>query len=211
MNNGGKDDPCEFDCDDDRLLDAAREGSHSAFKRLVQCNQDQLFASMHRYLGSHADAEESVQEAFVRAFSRLETFNHESKFSTWLYRIAFNAANSQKRKHRPRVSLDESRHRDGTEVVDTREGSCGDKMLRDEEIELIHAALDGLSDDHRAILVLREFHDLAYEEIAKVLEITVGTVRSRLSRARGELRNAIGILRTQVRSHSDRATAPHGT
>lgn len=186
------------DCDDDQLIDDARQGSQRAFTRLVECNQDKLFAAMLRYLRCREDAEEAVQEAFVRAFARLNSFHRDAKFSTWLYRIAFNAAMTGRRKHRPGLSLDEKLENAGFEPVDVRSEGSDQSLLRNEDIELVHKALDSLSDNHRAILVLRELDDLAYEEIADVLGISIGTVRSRISRARGHLREAVESLQQNV-------------
>ncbi len=185
------------DCDSEELIDEACQGSELAFRRLVECNQDKLFAAMMRMLGCREDAEEAVQEAFIRAFTRIEDFNRQSKFSTWLYRIAFNSAISESRKRRPRISLDQRLEDFGGEAVDDAE-SVDAPMLRAEQIQIVHQALDELSEDHRAILVLREMDDLAYEEISDVLRISVGTVRSRLSRARGQLRDVIEAIQRKV-------------
>lgn len=188
----------EDTCDDRKLIAAARQGDQRAFTRLVECNQDRLFAAMGGFLGHHADAQDAVQEAFVRAFQRIDTFNHDSKFSTWLYRIAFNAAVSNKRKRRPTASLDQRHDEFGLETVDDSDGHVSDALIGAEERRLLYQALDALSDDHRAILVLRELDDLAYEEIASILGIKVGTVRSRLARARSRLRDAADSLAESV-------------
>ena len=185
-------------CDDHELVEEACEGNHQAFRRLVEGNQDKLFASMLRFLGCQSEAEEAVQEAFVRAFLRINNFNHESKFSTWLYRIAFNAAISEKRKMRPRISLDQRREDTGLDVVDESALEGSNALICQEQLELVHRVLDELSDDHRAILVLREMDDLAYEEIAKLLDISMGTVRSRLARARGKMKEAIASIESKV-------------
>jgi RNA polymerase sigma-70 factor (ECF subfamily) len=180
-------------CDSAELIVKACEGNPYAFRRLVECNQDRLFASLNRFLGCHADAEEAVQEAFIRAFTRIDSFNHNSLFSTWLYRIGFNAAVSQRRKRRSTTSIDQQIEH-GREPIDVNADDASEHLLRQERIALIHAALDELSDDHRAILVLREMDEMAYEEISNVLNISVGTVRSRLSRARVCLREAVEAI-----------------
>ncbi len=184
----------KYDCDDEQLVMDASNGSLRAFNRLVECNQDKLLSSMLGFLGCREDAEEAVQEAFIRAFVRLKSFNRDAKFSTWLYRIAFNAAITERRKRKPTVSLNEQFDQHGREAMDHRAANVDSRMLRDEEFELIHTGLDALSDDHRAILVLRELDDLAYEEIADILKVTLGTVRSRLSRARQRLREVLEAL-----------------
>jgi RNA polymerase sigma-70 factor (ECF subfamily) len=191
-------DDADLSNDLDLVVAEARDGDHQAFKRLVEGNQDKLFASMLRFLGCHTEAEEAVQEAFVRAFLRIDNFNHESKFSTWLYRIAFNAAITDRRKKRPRISLDQRREENGLDVADDGAVDGSNAMICREEAELVHHALDELSDDHRAILVLREMDEMAYEEIAKLLGISLGTVRSRLARAKGKMKEAITVIQSKV-------------
>ncbi len=137
--------------------------------------------------GSAEEAEDVVQDAFVRAFLKLDTFQNHSQFFTWLYRIAFNSALSRMRKRRGATSIEQVREAIGQEPIDNVE-SPDAQMLRDEQVASVRVALLKLSDDHRTILVLREMEGHAYEEIAEVLQISIGTVRSRLSRARTQLR-----------------------
>ncbi|NND98469.1 MAG: sigma-70 family RNA polymerase sigma factor [Pirellulaceae bacterium] len=196
--NDDCDDSESVHCDDPELIDRAIDGDERAFARLVDCNQEMLFRSMLRLLGCPQDAEEAVQEAFVRAFTRIDSFDGNSKFSTWLYRIAFNAAISGHRKKKPSVSLDQHVDDYGWEVADGDAAGVADGLLREENIRLVHRALDELSDEHRAVLVLRELDDLAYKEIGDVLGLTPGTVRSRLSRARSELRHVVQAIQSCV-------------
>src|SRR5690606_28700472 len=109
---------------------------------------------------------------------------------TWLYRIAFNVALSRHRRRRSRISIDQTREASGIEPVD--EGELPDEpMLRRERVDLVRRALAQLTEQHRAILILREMEECSYEEIAAILEISIGTVRSRISRARGQLKLAL--------------------
>ena len=87
------------DCEDDELIEKACDGCEDAFARLVECNQKSLLRSMSRLLGSDSEAEDAVQVAFIRAFERIRTFGRRSRFSSWLYRIAYNAAIDHRRKH----------------------------------------------------------------------------------------------------------------
>ena len=170
-----------------QLIDRALRGDRSAFARLVEANQERLFSSMLQVTGSPDEAEEVVQEAFIRAFLKLDTFQQNSQFFTWLYRIAFNSALTRKRRRRAKFSLDQWRESNGQEVA--YHGDAVDEpMLQRERVEMVRAALGLLSDDHRSILVLREMDGYSYEEIAEILEISIGTVRSRLSRARNQLK-----------------------
>lgn len=170
-----------------QLIDLAAKGDHAAFTSLVELHQDRLFASMLQVTGSPDEAEEVVQEAFIRAFVKLETFQGQSQFFTWIYRIAFNAALSRKRRQRIKVSLDQLRDSGGTElVIDQR--AADEPLLQRERVDAVRRALRGLSEDHRAILVLREMEGFSYEEIAAIAQISIGTVRSRISRARAQLK-----------------------
>ncbi len=170
-----------------QLIDLAVHGDRNAFTALVEMNQERLFASMIQVTGSPDEAEEVVQEAFIRAFLKLDTFQRNSQFFTWLYRIAFNSALTRKRRNRARVSLDHWRENNGLEVTDTAD-AVDEPMLRQERVNLVRAAIQILSEDHRTILVLREMQERSYEDIAEILEISIGTVRSRLSRARNQLK-----------------------
>ncbi|MDV6032909.1 MAG: sigma-70 family RNA polymerase sigma factor [Phycisphaera sp. RhM] len=172
------------------LIDRALAGDRSAFAELVRQNQDRLFASMLQVTGSPEEAEEASQEAFIRAFVKLDTFQRNSQFFTWVYRIAFNSALTLRRKKKARVSLDQLREDNGMEMRGDDEG-VDEPMLRDERVSLVRRAIDTLTEEHRKILVLREMDEFAYEEIAEILEISIGTVRSRLSRARRQLKLAI--------------------
>ena len=173
--------------DESQLIDRALQGDRSAFTELVEINQDRLFASMLQVTGSPDEAEEVVQEAFIRAFIKLDTFQRHSQFFTWLYRIAFNSALTRRRRHRAKVSLDHFRENNGLEVVDAGDG-VDEPMLRRERVNMVRVAMTKLTDEHRNILVLREMEEHSYEVIAEILEISIGTVRSRLSRARRQLK-----------------------
>lgn len=181
--------------DEAQLIDRALQGERSAFTELVHVNQDRLFASMLQVTGSPDEAEEVVQEAFIRAFMKLDTFQRNSQFFTWLYRIAFNSALTRRRRRRARVSLDHYRETNGLEVVDDGDG-VDEPMLRRERVQMVRLAMEKLTDEHRSILVLREMEGHSYELIAEILEISIGTVRSRLSRARRQLKLALETIQS---------------
>jgi RNA polymerase sigma-70 factor (ECF subfamily) len=173
--------------DDFQLIERTLTGDRSAFSELVTKYQDRLYASMLGFTGSAEEAEDVVQDAFVRAFVKLESFQQSSQFFTWLYRIAFNTALSRHRRRRSRISLDHVRETTGMEPEDRVEAP-DESMLRDERVAMVRQAMAQLTDEHRTILVLREMDDNSYETIAEILEISIGTVRSRLSRARFQLK-----------------------
>ncbi|OYP37689.1 RNA polymerase sigma factor [Rhodopirellula sp. MGV] len=189
-------------CDDPNLVRSACDGDSEAFTRLIQCNRDKLFASLCRFLNSPNDAEEALQEAFVRAFTRIESFKRKSKFSTWLYRIAFNTAITNRQSRRRSVSIYGDEQQYAFDLEDPHFDDAEESMIREEQKQLVHTALERLSDDHRAILILREMDDLAYEDIADVLDIPINTVRSRLSRARERMKEVVVELQQMVASSS---------
>lgn len=175
------------------LIREALDGRSSSYGELVERFQLRLYNSMLQMVGSHDDAEDVVQESFVQAYLKLDTFQGNSQFFTWLYRIAFNIALSRGRRKRQQLSLEQGRELMGADPEDR--GELPDQpLLRAERIAQVHAALDMLSDEHRAILVLREMQDTSYEDIAVILDINIGTVRSRLSRARSQLKQHLEEL-----------------
>jgi len=127
----------------------------------------------------------------VQAFLKLGSFERHSTFYTWLYRIAFNTAISRRRKRRSELSVKQAMGSPGEEPADRRE-KPDERLLRQERANLLTEALKGLSEEHRAILVLREMEGCDYEQIGQILDLPVGTVRSRLHRARAHLRMELG-------------------
>lgn len=180
-------------CHDDKcLIDACRAGNTEAFGLLIQRYQDRLYPTVFRLTGCAEDALDLLQDAFLRAFEKLDHFQGESSFYTWIYRIAVNLALSGRRRRKPTLSL--RNDRDGNAIdppYDPEDSDPGARLERAERDRLIQDALDALAPDHRAVVVMKEYDGLRYEEIAAILGIPVGTVRSRLHRARGELRDRL--------------------
>ncbi len=171
-----------------QLIQETLAGDHDAYGGLVDRFSARLFNAMLHVTGSNDEAEEVVQETFVQAFLKLDTFQGNSHFYTWLYRIAFNNTLSRHRRRRPNFSLDTGRECLGVDPPDNVDRP-DERLLRDERIAMVQRGLQQLTEEHRAILVLREMQELSYEEIAEVLCINLGTVRSRLSRARAALKS----------------------
>jgi RNA polymerase sigma-70 factor (ECF subfamily) len=180
--------------DDDRLIADCLKGQTAAFGELVRRYQDRLFNTVFRLVDSAEDAQDVVQEAFLHAYQSLDRFKGESQFFTWLYRIAVNSAISLKRKQRIVVSLHVDREGQGSvpEPHDVSELSQPDLVLeRADEERRIQAALNRLSPEHRAVLILKDLEDQKYETMAEILQVPIGTIRSRLHRARLELREVL--------------------
>lgn len=182
------------------LVEATLAGNRQAFGELVERYQDRLFNVLARVLGSRDDAGEVLQDAFVQAYSKLESFRGKSQFYTWMYRVALNMACSHRRRHARRhdeQSIDRIRELSGAEPVDTSL-QPEQTAFRVEQAEIVQAALLEISEEHRQILVLREMEDRSYEEIAEILELPVGTVRSRLFRARLQLKEKLATEFTET-------------
>lgn len=175
--------------DDNQLIEAALAGNSAAFGELVRKYQDRLYNTMTHLTRSSEDARDVVQDAFVKAFVKLESFQRSSGFYTWLYRIAFNTAMSQQRRRRPMQSVD-GRSDCGQEVLDPGAGPS-DRLEKEELALQVRAALEALSDEHRTVLVLRDIDGCDYAAMAEMLNVPIGTVRSRLHRARLELRDQL--------------------
>lgn len=176
--------------DDSQLIDQTLQGHPAAFGQLVHKYQDRLYNSLAHAMGHAEDARDVVQDAFVQAFVKLETFRHGSAFYTWLYRIAFNLAATRQRRKRPASSIEQARAAGGNEPVDPGDGPS-QGLEQEERRRQVQAAIAQLSDEFRTVLVLREIDGCCYEAIAEMLDLPVGTVRSRLHRARLQLRDQL--------------------
>ena len=175
---------------DAQLIADTLAGDREAFGQLVQRYQNRLFNTLLHVLGSREEAEDVMQEAFVQAFLKLSSFQGRSAFYTWLYRIAFNHSVSRRRRQRPRSSIDQHHEQTGSEIAG-HEDTPDRHLLRQEQIQQVHHAIGQLSEEHRAILVLRDIEGFDYKAIGEILDLTPGTVRSRLHRARLQLRDEL--------------------
>lgn len=175
----------------EELARSAAQGDEEAFAQLVTLHEKRVYTLALRLTGNREDAFDVAQEAFLSAWRGLPAFRGDAGFSTWLYRLTSNAAVDHLRKtrrQRTEASLD-----DAAQSLDVRDpaptpqerAEAGD--LR----EAVRWGLGELSDEHRRVLMLREYQELSYEEIAGRLHVDLGTVKSRLSRARGALRKIL--------------------
>ncbi|HEV3119751.1 MAG TPA: sigma-70 family RNA polymerase sigma factor [Gemmataceae bacterium] len=179
--------------DDHRLIAECLQGRTAAFGELVRRYQDRLYNTIVRLVGNAEDAQDVVQDAFVNAYQSLGNFKGDSQFFTWLYRIAVNTAISLKRKQRVVYSLRGGHAEDGgSEPVDNSDFSRPEHALEKTEQERrIQEALNRLSPEHRTVLVLKDIDGQKYEAMAETLGVPIGTIRSRLHRARIELREIL--------------------
>ena len=163
--------------DESALLQRARNGEVAALEWLLDCHRERIVNLAFQILHDRETADDAAQEAFVRAFSRLSDFRGESSFGSWLYRIALNICLEKRRRARPKTEAEQdcaATQRDVSWQIETRIA--------------LETTLESLAEPLRVALILREWHGLSYEEMALVLAIPVGTVRSRLHQARGEFR-----------------------
>lgn len=183
---------------DEQLVKKSLQGDMAAFEELVLKYQNKVYALAYRYMGNEEDAYDMTQETFLKAFRSLRTFKGDSSFGTWLYRVATNVCLDELRRRKRKIiplSLDEPlATEDGDEMEkDIVDPSPGADIIyeRREFSEYIYTLLNQMKPEHKMIIVLRDMMDLSYEEIAQVLNCSVGTVKSRLSRARNILRKKI--------------------
>lgn len=171
-------------------IDAARRGDQAAFEQLVRLYEKRVFALTLRMCKNPEDAAEAAQEAFLAAWQGLHFFRGESSFSTWLYRLASNACvDLLRRENRHRSAAGPSLD-DGELNLDipAPTGSPQELAERAELRAQIEAGLAALPPDYRQVLILRELHQRTYDEIADILSLDLGTVKSRISRGRKQLR-----------------------
>lgn len=173
---------------DQQLVKRVQRGDKRAFDLLVLKYQHKILSLVSRYIRDSDEMQDVAQEAFIKAYRALPKFRGDSAFYTWLYRIAINTAKNHlvARGRRPPssdVDVDESEQYDGQSVL--REIENPENMLFGEELRrVVESAIRALPEDLRTALTLREFDGLSYEDIAAVMDCPVGTVRSRIFRAR---------------------------
>jgi RNA polymerase sigma-70 factor (ECF subfamily) len=180
--------------DDQRLLCALQAGDSTAYEKLLQRYQNPVFNLAWRLLNDPSDAADVAQEVFLKVFRNLDSFRGQSSLRTWIYRIAVNEAYNRRRwlfRHRRgETTLDEAFDREESRerpLVDSTESPFDFAMNREAQM-LLEEGLAAVNPVFRTALVLREVEDLSYEEIAEVLEVSIGTVKSRILRGREALR-----------------------
>ncbi len=173
---------------DQKLVARVQKGDKSAFDLLVMKYQHKVAKLISRYVRDRAEAEDVTQEAFIKAYRAIGGFRGESAFYTWLYRIAVNTAKNYldsqgRRPPNSGIEIEDAEIFNGAEVL--RDQSTPERsVLTDEIADTVYRAIETLPDDLRMAITLREIEGLSYEEIAQVMECPIGTVRSRIFRAR---------------------------
>jgi len=184
------------------LIRRAKQGDMLAFEELILQHEKIVYNLALRMMNHSEDAQDISQEVFLKAYRSLQNFDERSAFSTWLYRITHNTCIDEMRKRKGKQcysleeeleSADGSMQRQVADAGDTPEES----LMRKEQKSEILQALDTLSEEHKAAIILRDVKGMAYEEIAEILELSLGTVKSRISRARNQLKTEILKMREQ--------------
>jgi RNA polymerase sigma-70 factor (ECF subfamily) len=191
--------------DEHQLVAAAKSGDVTAFEELVSRYERKIFRLTMNITRNREDAEDAMQDAFLKSYSHLKTFQGDSRFYTWLVRIAANEALMRLRKRRPnQFSLDEPIEGDDDliprELQDWGPGP-EQRFAQTEMREILSSVIDGLEPDYRVVFVLRDIEELSTEETAASLGISVPAVKSRLLRARLKLREKLGRYFQQGRAN----------
>lgn len=169
------------------LVALAQHGNRDAFGQLFAEFRDRLLRAVVIACGSRDEAEDIVQHTFLQAYTHLPQFRGDCAFFSWLYRIAFNTVVQRSRGRRRRTQSLDQRHAQGLDPM-SRYEAPQQPLEREENAALVRAALDSLTPDLRTSLVLRELEGCEYQQIAEILETPIGTIRSRIHRARAKLR-----------------------
>ena len=171
--------------DDRQAILACQRGEREAFDRLVERYQRDVYRLCFRYVNNHHDASDMAQEVFLKAYRALAKFRGDSSFSTWLYRIAVNTClNFRAARKAPAEELSEH-------VADGRMPVV-ERLERDERSQRVRKAVARLPEKQRATLILKVYHDLTHEEVARILGSSVGTVKANLFHALANLRKTLG-------------------
>ena len=178
----------ELEKTEKELIHKAKNGDQDSFEALILSCKEKAYNIALRYMQNEEDALDAMQESFIKIFRHLSKFNEQSRFDTWVYRIVVNSCNDMLRKNKKISYIDTIYKNEDNEdiifeIVDKAPGPDG-LLEKKEESEYILKCLGKLSDEHREILVLRDIKGFAYDEIAEILDCSIGTVKSKISRAR---------------------------
>ena len=185
--------------EDHDLIRSFCEGKKDAFDELVTKHKDRIFNLCYWFLGDFQEANDMAQEVFLKVFRSIDKFRFESSFSTWVFRIAVNTCKNRIRsmeyrykKWMDRLGADPGHGNPVSLVLEDETESPQDALEKKEQTAMIRKAINSLSPDKKAVAVLRDIEGLSYEEIGKITGLNVGTVKSKLSRARMDLKKKLG-------------------
>ncbi len=173
------------------LVKRAQKGDAKALEELLFAYEKRVYNISYRYMGNEADAYDMAQEALIKIYRRIKAFKGESSFSSWVYRITVNTCLDGLRKNKKNVVSLESALESGASYSDDKNDTPEEAVLRLEDQSRVQEAIGILSADHKSVIVLRDINGLSYEEVALILSVSVGTVKSRICRARQKLKEIL--------------------
>ncbi len=180
------------------LIQKSKKDDGQAFEELISPYQKKVLNLAYRMLGNVSDAEDAAQEIFIKVFRSLYSFNEQSAFSTWLYKVATNVCLDILRKRKRQnggalISINRYSSQDDEYELPIEDGAPSpyEEAQKKEAMRALKSALDLLSEEQRAVIVMRDINGLSYEEIADVMECSLGTIKSRINRSRLALRKLL--------------------
>src|SRR5437879_2980752 len=186
--------PSTIEQDEAQLVTASKQGGHDAFAQLVQQHQRRVFNLVFRILQQYEEANEVTQETFLAAWQGLPTFRGEARFSTWLYRIAYNCALKQLEQRKRDRAIQLEVQAEQIVFSTSREQRIDAELEARARQALVHEHLANLPAKYRIVLVLRHLQDMTYEEMAEILTMPIGTIKTHLFRARNLLKERIEMF-----------------
>lgn len=186
--------------DDASLVKAIQNGDIAAFDSLVLRHKDRVYGICHWMLGEEEDANDAAQDVFIKVYKGIERFRFDASFSTWLYRITVNTCKNKIRslEYRIKKKFRRIKPSNGVAAANPVGGSAGQsvsplgQLEKKERTRLIHQAIDTLPEEKKSLIILRDIEGFSYDEIAAITGVALGTVKSRLARARGDLKKKLG-------------------
>lgn len=180
------------------LIKKALTGDIDSFEKLIINYEKKVYNIAHRMFGNEHDAYDASQEIFIKVYNNLNKFDYKSSFSTWLHRLAVNTCIDEyrkaKRKMKKTTSLDETVPVGDGDLVKQFEDKAltpEQRILQKEEVNEVREAIGMLKEEHKVVIILRDIQNYSYDEIASILDCSMGTVKSRISRARNSLKDII--------------------
>lgn len=187
-----------------QLIKKAIKGDVKSFETIVYQYEKKVYNIAYRMFGNEHDAYDASQEVFIKIYQKLSQFKFDSAFSTWLHRLATNTCidlyRKRKRQTKDQFSIDKEIYtKESTVTFDIEDdsGTPEEKVVQSETVNEVRTAINQLKEDHKAVLILRDINQMSYQEVADILDVSVGTVKSRINRARNALKEKILEIREQ--------------
>ncbi|NIR52341.1 sigma-70 family RNA polymerase sigma factor [candidate division KSB1 bacterium] len=182
---------------DEELIERFQKGDLYAFDLIVKRYKDQLLNFIYRFVGNQEEAEDIVQETFLRVYRKRKAYKRIAKFSTWIYTIAGNLARTElrRRKRRKLFSVTDMGYEDRDYEISDEGYNPESRVEGVIQEEIIQKEIEKLSPKFREVIILRDVQELSYEEISKIIKVPIGTVKSRVNRGRLKLQNRLRHLK----------------